>query len=76
MRTNLDGSKIVVKFLGESEASIDELILFGSSNDRGFAIARILGDNMNAGQLMQLGDVLQNAQIEDSQLKGLTDFFK
>ena len=38
MRTNLDGSKIVVKFLGESEASIDELILFGSSNDRGFAI--------------------------------------
>ncbi|WP_431158571.1 DUF4252 domain-containing protein [Winogradskyella poriferorum] len=76
MRTNLDGSKIVVKFLGESEASIDELILFGSSNERGFAIARILGDNMNAGQLMQLGDVLQNAQIEDSQLKGLTDFFK
>ncbi len=76
MRTNLDGSKIVVKFLGESESSIDELILFGSANDRGFAIARILGDNMNAGKLMQLGDVLQNAKIEDSQLDSLTEFFK
>ncbi|MCA0132238.1 DUF4252 domain-containing protein [Winogradskyella alexanderae] len=76
MRGSTAEGRFIVKFLGESEASIDELILFGSASDKGFAIARILGDNMNAGQLMQLGDVLQKANIEDSQLDGLTDFFK
>ncbi|WP_439152468.1 DUF4252 domain-containing protein [Winogradskyella sp.] len=76
MRGSTEDGRFVVKFLGESELSIDELIVFGSASDKGFMIARVLGDDMNAGQLMKLGDVLQNANIEDSQLKGLTDFFK
>jgi Domain of unknown function (DUF4252) len=76
MRGSTDDGRFVVKFLGESELSIDELIVFGSASDKGFMIARILGDNMNAGELMKLGDVLQNANIEDSQLSSLTDFFK
>lgn len=76
MRGSTDDGRFVVKFLGESELSIDELIVFGSASDRGFMIARILGDNMNAGELIKLGDVLQNANIEDSQLSNLTDFFK
>lgn len=76
MRGSTDDGRFVVKFLGESELSIDELIVFGSASDKGFMIARILGDNMNAGELIKLGDVLQNANIEDSQLNGLTDFFK
>jgi hypothetical protein len=76
MRGSTDDGRFVVKFLGESELSIDELIVFGSASDRGFMIARILGDNMNAGELIKLGNVLQNANIEDSQLSNLTDFFK
>ena len=76
MRGSTAEGRFVVKFLGESEASIDELILFGSASDKGFAIARILGDNMNAGQLIKLGDVLQDAKIEGGQLNGLTEFFK
>ncbi len=76
MRGSTSDGRFVVKYLGESEASIDELILFGSASDKGFAIARILGDDMNAGKIMQLGEVLQNANIEDSQLDGLTEFFK
>lgn len=76
MRGSTAEGRFIVKFLGESEASIDELILFGSASDKGFAIARILGDNMNAGQLIKLGDVLQEAKIEDGQLNGLTEFFK
>lgn len=76
MRGSTSYGRVVVKYLGESETSIDELILFGSASDKGFAIARILGDDMNAGKIMQLGEVLQNANIEDSQLNGLAEFFK
>jgi hypothetical protein len=71
---SVDG-KFVVKFLGDVE-NIDELILFGNANDQGFVIARVLGNDMNAKKLMTLQSVLQNANIEDSQLKELTDFFK
>ena len=39
-------------------------------------IARILGDNMNASKLMSLSSVLENAKFEDTNLNGLTDFFK
>lgn len=72
---NATDGKIVVKFLGDVE-NIDELIVFGNANNRGFMVARVLGKNMNAGKLMSLTSVLQNAKIEQSQLKGLTDFFK
>lgn len=72
---NSTDGKFVVKFLGDID-NIDELIIFGNANDRGFLIARILGDDMNAGKLMSLRSVLENAKFEDSQLKSLTDFFK
>lgn len=72
---NTTDGKFVVKFLGDIE-NIEELIVFGSANDKGFMIARILGDDMNAGKLMSLTSVLDKAKIEETQLKGLTDFFK
>ena len=72
---NSKDGKFVVKFLGEID-NIDELIIFGNANNKGFAIARILGDDMNAGKLMSLQSVLQNAKFEDTNLNGLTDFFK
>ena len=72
---NSTDGKFVVKFLGDVD-KIDELILFGNATDQGFLIARILGDDMNAGKLMSLQSVIQNANFEDSQLKELTSFFK
>lgn len=72
---NSTDGKFVVKFLGDVE-NIDELIVFGNANGRGFMIARILGDDMNASKLMSLQSLLQNAKIEDSQLNKITEFFK
>lgn len=72
---NSTDGKFVVKFLGDIE-NIDELIIFGSANNKGFMIARILGDDMNASKLMSLSSVLENVKFEDTDLNGLTDFFK
>ncbi|WP_299123663.1 DUF4252 domain-containing protein [uncultured Winogradskyella sp.] len=72
---NSKDGKFVVKFLGDVD-SIDELIVFGNAKNRGFMIARILGDDMNAGKLMSLQSVLKDAKFEDTNLNGLTDFFK
>ncbi|MDP5081959.1 MAG: DUF4252 domain-containing protein [Winogradskyella sp.] len=72
---NSTDGKFVVKFLGDLE-HIDELIIFGNANDKGFMIARILGDDMNASKLMSLQSVMQNAKFEDTDFTGITDFFK
>lgn len=72
---NSTDGKFLVKFLGEVDR-IDELIVLGSANDKGFVVARVLGDDMNARDLISLRTVLEDAKIEDSQLNQLTDFFK
>ncbi|WP_299367566.1 DUF4252 domain-containing protein [Winogradskyella sp.] len=75
IRGNTIDGKFSVKYIGEVD-NVDEVILFGSSEDRGFVIARLLGDNMNAGKIYSLRTVLQNANFDNSNLNGLTDFFK
>ena len=72
---NTTDGKFVVKFLGEVD-SIDELIVLGSANDKGFVVARVLGDDMNANDLVSLRTVMDDINFKDSDLNGLTDFFK
>ncbi|MEY8848795.1 DUF4252 domain-containing protein [Psychroserpens sp. XS_ASV72] len=72
---NSTDGKFVVKFLGE-EDSIDEIILMGHSQDKGFALVRVLGDDMTANKIMTLSKVFEKANIDDSELKRFTNFFE
>jgi hypothetical protein len=74
MGNNEDG-KVLIKYLG-SETKIDELIVFGNANDQGFGILRVLGKNMQPENMVKLVDAMQNADIDENQLKGITEFFK
>ena len=75
IRGNTMDGKFSIKYIGDVD-NVDELILFGSSEDKGFVVARLLGDNMNAGKIYGLRNVLQNANFDNTNLNGLTDFFK
>ncbi|WP_369993975.1 DUF4252 domain-containing protein [Winogradskyella sp.] len=72
---NSKDGRFMVKFIGEVE-NVDELILFGSAKDKGFIVARVLGDDMNAGKIMSLQSVLKDMDFENANLSGMTDFFK
>ena len=72
---NSTDGKFIVKYLGEID-NIEELIIFGNANNKGFMIARVLGDDMSATKLMTLMSVLDNANYDESQLNQLKDFFK
>jgi len=72
---NSTEGRFMVKFIGDVE-NIDELIVFGNANDKGFVVARVLGDDMNAGKLMSLQSVLKDVNFDDTNLNGLKDFFK
>lgn len=72
---NSTDGRFMVKFIGEVD-NVDELILFGNANDKGFVVARVLGNDMNAGKLMSLQSVLKDMDFENANLGGITDFFK
>ena len=72
---NDSGNKIVVKYLGDDD-SAEEVIIFGSSQEMGFGIVRVLGDDMRPEQMAALVNALQNADFDQSKLNGITDFFK
>jgi hypothetical protein len=74
-RGSMSEGKIVIKYIG-SDNSIDELIIFGSATDKGFGIIRVLGDDMEPSKIITLGDALQSAEFEESELQEFANFFK
>ncbi|TWO31860.1 DUF4252 domain-containing protein [Seonamhaeicola sediminis] len=69
------GRKITIKYIGTDEAA-DEIIVFGSAKEMGFAIVRILGDDMNPEKMGVLIHSLQNANVDENQMQNIMNFFK
>merc|ERR1711974_562853 len=65
---NSTDGKFVVKCVGDGE-NVDEFILLGNSNDAGFAVIRVIGDDMNFSKIMKLASVLDEGNIEETQLR-------
>ncbi|MBT8265878.1 MAG: DUF4252 domain-containing protein [Bacteroidia bacterium] len=72
---NSRDGKFVVKYIG-TDHLIDELIIFGSATEKGFAIIRVLGDDMNPAKILKLGDVINQMETEENSIKEFMDFFQ
>ncbi|QLG43913.1 DUF4252 domain-containing protein [Costertonia aggregata] len=75
MKLNSSYGKGVIKYLGDEDA-IDEVIVYGSSDEKGFMLIRVLGDNMNPAHLVQLMNALQKSDYKGEGLGELGDFLK
>lgn len=64
-----------VSFVGTDE-HIEEFVLFANQKERGFAVVRILGKDMNPTHMMNLISVLQQSKIDLEQLKPLQELLK
>lgn len=64
-----------VSFVGD-ENDIDEFIFFAKNEDNGFAVVRILGNDMNPNNIMNMIGILQIANVDMAQLKPLQDLIK
>ena len=73
---NSTDGKFIIKCIGGDGDDVDEFILLGNSNETGFAVVRILGDNMNFNKIMKLSTVLDEKNFDENQLKDITKFFK
>lgn len=64
-----------LKFKGEVDA-IDELIVYANDNSKGFAVFRILGDNMRPDQMLKLMETAEKGDLDFSKFPGMGDVFK
>ncbi len=63
-----------VSFVGD-EDNIDEFVLYANKNDMGFAVVRILGNDMNPTHIMNLMTMLDKSKVNMDQLEPLQDIF-
>ena len=71
-------ANIIVKFLGDEDA-VNEFIVFASDNSKGFALARVLGNQMDPEKIIKMTKDLQNMNAEGkalSQFKELIEGFE
>lgn len=69
MRMNMGKGSVSVNYLGEEDA-IDEIVIFGSDNNKGFAVVRVIGEKMNPSDIMKIAQDLK-LDGESEQLKQL-----
>ena len=72
---NMFGSKLSVKYIGDDDLA-DEFIIFGNSKEYGFGVLRVLGDDMSPAKLFKLAETMNKGEVDDEQLKLITNFFK
>ena len=75
MTIGAGNKKASIKYLGDDNA-IDEVVIFGDSNEMGFALVRVLGDDMNPANMMSLMKAMEKADFQGDQFKQLEGFLK
>ena len=75
MKMNTEYGKATVKYLGDDTA-IDEVVIYGNSDDKGFALIRVLGDDMNPAHLVQLLQAIQKSDFKGEGLEKIGELFK
>lgn len=64
-----------VSLVGEDD-DIDEFVFFAKNQENGFAVVRILGNDMNPNNIMNMISILQSANVDMEQLKPLQGLLK
>ncbi|MFS4492136.1 DUF4252 domain-containing protein [Maribacter sp. 2308TA10-17] len=75
MKMNTPYGKATVKYLGDEDA-IDEVIIYGDSKEKGFALIRVLGNEMNPANMMQLLQAIQKSDYKGEGLEKLEGLLK
>ena len=75
MKMNTEYGKVTVRYLGDDDA-IDEVIIYGNDDSKGFGLIRVLGDDMNPAHLAQLLQAIQKSDYKGEGLDKLSELFK
>ncbi|RXG15637.1 putative protein DUF4252 [Leeuwenhoekiella aestuarii] len=65
-------------FIKGDEDAIDEVVVFAQDNNKGFLLARVLGDNMNVADMVRFAETMDtsSAALNTGGFEGIMDVFK
>lgn len=63
-----------LKFVGETDA-IDELVIFASDEERGFAIFRLTGNDMDPEKFVNMMKSIETGDLDVAQMQGVGQLF-
>ena len=69
-----DGDAIY--FVGNDDEHIEEFVVLAGKKENGFAVVRVLGNDMNPTHIMNMLSLLQKSQVDMEQLKPLQQLMK
>ncbi|MEX0275301.1 MAG: DUF4252 domain-containing protein [Flavobacteriaceae bacterium] len=75
MKMNTPMGKASVQFLGDDNA-IDEVVIYGDSKERGFALIRVLGKDMSPAHFMEVLKAIEKSDYQGEGLEQLGEFLK
>lgn len=67
--------KAELYYMGEEDA-IDEIIVFGSDQEKGFGVARVTGNAMNPEDIIRLFKSIEEGELNIQGLQNLNTMFK
>ncbi len=75
MKMNTSYGKAIITYLGDDDA-IDEVVIYGDSDDKGFMLVRVLGENMNPAKIAQFMKALQKSDYNGEGLEKIGALIK
>lgn len=77
IRINDKGRNFIVKYEGdENTESFDEVIVYANDKTKGFALVRVLGDEMTPEKFMKLTNGIKDLDFSNAGIKELSGFLK
>lgn len=75
MKMNTSYGKATIKYLGDDDA-IDEVVIYGDNDEKGFLLVRVLGDDMNPAKIIQFLQALEKSNYKGEGLEKVAELFK
>ena len=76
MKASSGNDGAAIYFVGNDDEHIEEFVVLAGKKENGFAVVRVLGNDMNPTHIMNMLSLLQKSQVDMEQLKPLQQLMK
>lgn len=76
IKMNTEYGKGTIQVKGDDEATIDEIVIYGDNDEKGFLLIRVLGVDMTPSSFVQLIQAVKKSDFKGEGLEQLENFIK
>ena len=76
MKAGSGNNGAAIYFVGDDDEHIKEFVILAGKKENGFAVVRVLGNDMNSTHIINMLSLLQKSDVDLDQLKPLQQLMK